>query len=137
MCRGNRKSRFTNAGIGNARLPDDAVERFRNCFEFGGHKAAIVGKAAKEFKLYLVSKLPEAESRKAFFTPAKSIEEALETILSENPEAKVHVMPHGGCTLPVNSMKKTTVDKKQNVKQESCKKGEISKGIKPVTLVYD
>ena len=98
-------------GIGNkvyecwnreCKIPDDAVERFKHCFEFGGHKAAIVGKAAKEFKLYLVSKLPEAESKKAFFTPAKSIEEALEAILSENPEAKVHVMPHGGCTLPVN-----------------------------------
>jgi nickel-dependent lactate racemase len=31
----------------------------------------------------------------------KSIEEALEKILSENPEAKIHVMPDGGWTLPV------------------------------------
>ncbi len=97
-------------GIGNkvyecwnreCKIPDEAVERFKHCFEFGGHKAAIVGRAAKEFKLYLVSKLPEEESKKAFFTPVKSIEEALEKILSENPEAKVHIMPNGGCTLPV------------------------------------
>ncbi|MGA9187471.1 MAG: nickel-dependent lactate racemase [Methanosarcina sp.] len=97
-------------GIGNkvyecwnreCKTPDEAVERFKHCFEFGGHKAAIVGRAAKEFKLYLVSKLPEEESKKAFFTPVKSIEEALEKILSENPEAKVHIMPNGGCTLPV------------------------------------
>jgi len=97
-------------GIGNkvyecwnreCRVPEDAVERFKNCFEFGGHKAAIVGRAAKEFKLYLVSKLPEAESEKAFFTPVESIEEALEKVFSENPEAKVHVMPDGGWTLPV------------------------------------
>ncbi|MDR7665870.1 nickel-dependent lactate racemase [Methanosarcina sp. Z-7115] len=97
-------------GIGNkvyecwnreCKTPDEAVERFKHCFEFGGHKAAIVGRAAKEFKLYLVSKLPEEESKKAFFTPVKSIEEALKKILSENPEAKVHIMPNGGCTLPV------------------------------------
>jgi len=96
-------------GIGNkvyecwnkeCRAPEDAVKRFKNCFEFGGHKAAIVGRAAKEFKLYLVSKLPETEGRNAFFTPAKSIDEALEKILSENPDAKIHVMPNGGWTLP-------------------------------------
>jgi nickel-dependent lactate racemase len=97
-------------GIGNqvyerwnseCRTPCEAVEKFRECFEFGGHKAAIVGKAAKDFKLYIVSRLPEDESKKAFFKPVKSIGEALEKILSENPEAKIHVMPNGGWTLPV------------------------------------
>lgn len=97
-------------GIGNkvyecwsreCRDPEDAIERFKNCFEFGGHKAAIVGRAAKEFKLYLVSKLPETESKNAFFIPAKSIDEALEKIFSENPDAKIHIMPDGGWTLPV------------------------------------
>ncbi len=97
-------------GIGNkvyecwnreCRAPEDAVKRFKNCFEFGGHKAAIVGRAAKEFKLYLVSKLPEMESRNAFFIPTKSIDEALEKVLSENPDAKIHVMPNGGWTLTV------------------------------------
>jgi nickel-dependent lactate racemase len=83
------------------KTPDEAIEKFRGCFEFGGHKAAIVGRAAKEFKLYLVSKLPDVESRKTFFIPVKSIEEALEKVLSENPEAKIHVMPDGGWTLPV------------------------------------
>ena len=53
------------------KTPDEAVEKFRKCFEFGGHKAAIVGRTAKEFKLYLISKLPEAESRKCLFYPRK------------------------------------------------------------------
>jgi lactate racemase len=83
------------------KTPDEAIEKFRGYFEFGGHKAAIVGRAAKEFKLYLVSKLSDSESRKTFFIPVKSIEEALEKVLSENPEAKIHVMPEGGWTLPV------------------------------------
>jgi nickel-dependent lactate racemase len=83
------------------KTPDEAIEKFRGCFEFGGHKSAIVGRAVKEFNLYLVSKLPDTESRKAFFTPLKSVEEALDKVLSENPEAKIHVMPYGGWTLPV------------------------------------
>ncbi len=85
------------------KTPDEAVERFRKCFEFGGHKTAVVGRAVKEFKLYLVSKLPDADSRNSFFIPTKSMKEGLEMILSENPEAKIHIMPDGGRTLPVKS----------------------------------
>jgi lactate racemase len=83
------------------KTPDEAIEKFRNCFEFGGHKTAVVGRAAKNFKLYLVSKLSDADCTKSFFTTARSMEEALEKILSENPEAKIHIMPAGGWTLPV------------------------------------
>lgn len=81
--------------------PDDAIERFKHCFEFGGHKTAIVAKVAKKFKLYLVSKLPEEQTRTAFFTPMASLKDALSAVLSENPDAKIHLMPHGGQTLPV------------------------------------
>ena len=81
--------------------PDDAIERFKHCFEFGGHKSAIVAIAAKKFRLYLVSKLPEEKARDAFFIPMGSVQEALSAVLSDNPEAKIHVMPHGGQTLPV------------------------------------
>ena len=79
--------------------PDDAIERFKHCFEFGGHKSAIVAIAAKKFKLYLVSKLPEDKARTAFFTPMASVQEALSAVLSENPDAKIHLMPHGGQTV--------------------------------------
>ncbi|MGB9927522.1 MAG: transcriptional regulator, partial [Methanosarcina sp.] len=88
------------------RSPEEAVEKFRAHFEFGGHKAAIVGRAAKEYKLYFVSGLPDLESRNAFFIPAKSVQEALNHILSENPGAKIHVMPNGGWTLPVKKHNK-------------------------------
>ena len=97
-------------GIGNqvyecwnreCRSPDDAIERFKNCFEFGGHKSAIVAKIAKKFKIYLVSKLPDEQTRCAFFTPMPGLKEALSAVLLENPDAKIHLMPHGGQTLPV------------------------------------
>ena len=64
-------------------------------------RAAIIAKIAKKFKLYLVSKLPEEQTRSAFFTPMPSIKDALSAVLSENPDAKIHLMPHGGQTLPV------------------------------------
>jgi lactate racemase len=88
------------------KTPDEAVEKFRGFFEFGGHKTATVGKAAKEFKLYLVSKLNEEESKNAFFIPVKSINEALEKIFPENPDVKIHIMPEGGWTLPVKREEK-------------------------------
>jgi lactate racemase len=97
-------------GIGNqvyecwnkeCKSPDEAIERFKQCFEFGGHKSAIVAKIAKKFKLYLISKLPEEQTRSAFFTPTSDLKEALYVLLSENPDAKIHLMPHGGQTLPV------------------------------------
>jgi len=96
-------------GIGNqvyecwnreCKTPDEAIERFNNCFEFGGHKTAIIAKIAKKFRLYLVSKLPEQQTRSAFFTPVESLKEALSAVLSENPDARIHLMPHGGQTLP-------------------------------------
>lgn len=81
--------------------PEDAVMRFKECFEFGGHKSAIVAKAAMKFKLYLVSKMSPEKSKEAFFTPMENVKEALNAILSENPDVKIHIMPHGGQTLPV------------------------------------
>ncbi|MCQ1536933.1 nickel-dependent lactate racemase [Methanosarcina sp. KYL-1] len=83
------------------KTPDEAVEKFRHCFEFGGHKSAIVGKAAGQFKLYMVSKLSEDISRSTYFIPMESVQKALDAILAENPDAKIHVMPDGGWTLPV------------------------------------
>jgi len=97
-------------GIGNqvyecwnreCRTPDDAIERFKQCFEFGGHKTAIIARISKKFKLYLVSKLSDEQTRTAFFTPMPTLKDALSAVLSENPGARIHLMPHGGQTLPV------------------------------------
>ncbi len=80
--------------------PEDAIERFKNCFEFGGHKSAIVAKISKKFKIYLISKLSQEQTRTAFFTPMPNLKEALSVVLFEKPDAKIHLMPYGGQTLP-------------------------------------
>ena len=96
-------------GIGNyvyecwnneCKSPEDAIERFKHCFEFGGHKSAIVAKISKKFKIYLVSKLHKEQTRNAFFTPMPNLKEALSVVLFEKPDAKIHLMPYGGQTLP-------------------------------------
>ena len=79
----------------------DAVSRFKDEFEFGGHKAATTAAASLRFKLYLYSTLPGAKAEEAFFIPCASVEEAISKVLSENPNAKFHVIPYGGQTLPV------------------------------------
>jgi len=96
-------------GIGNAvydrwnkscTTADDAIERFKKEFEFGGHKAATTAAASKRFDLYLVSSLSDEDTRDAFFEPCQTIEEAISRVLSENPNARFLVMPYGGQTLP-------------------------------------
>ncbi|MDR0767779.1 MAG: nickel-dependent lactate racemase [Methanosarcinales archaeon] len=78
----------------------DAIARFKKEFEFGGHRTATVAAAAQRFDLYLVSSLPDETAKEAFFTPCKTIEEAVSKVLAKNSNAKFHVIPYGGQTLP-------------------------------------
>lgn len=82
--------------------PEETIEKFNCSFELGGHKAANIAKMAKKFNLYLVSNMPEEDAKNAFFKPAKSIQETLDNILAENPDASIQVMPYGVLTLPMN-----------------------------------
>jgi nickel-dependent lactate racemase len=84
-----------------AESPDDVISKFDACFEFGGHKAALTAKMAKDYELYLVSSLSCIDAEKAFFTPVQNLQETLDRILIKNPQARVHVMPYGGMVLPM------------------------------------
>lgn len=97
-------------GIGNAvyerwnkecKTAADAIDRFKKDFEFGGHKAATTAAASLRFDLYLVSSLSDETVKEAFLTPCRTVEEAISAVLSKNPDAKFHVIPYGGQTLPV------------------------------------
>ncbi|WNY23282.1 Lactate racemase [Methanimicrococcus hongohii] len=96
-------------GIGNdiyskwikeCKTPADAIDRFNKVFEFGGHKAATTAAASQRFDLYLVSSIPDETAEEAFFIPCKTVEEAVSKIMAKNPDAKFHVLPYGGQTLP-------------------------------------
>jgi nickel-dependent lactate racemase len=84
-----------------AQSPDDVIRKFDACFEFGGHKAALTAKMAKDYDLYLVSSLSCGDAEGAFFIHVEDIQETLDGILAKNPRARVHVMPYGGMVLPM------------------------------------
>lgn len=80
--------------------PQGAVERFNHSFVQGGHKAALIGKMAQEFELYLVSDLPPQTAEKAYFKPASSVQEAFADAAAKyGADARVLVVPYGGSTL--------------------------------------
>ena len=84
--------------------PVEAIERLNNGFLQGGHKAALVGKLALKFKLYLVSDLPPEVARKAYFKPVPSVQEAFDMASADHgPNARVLVVPYGGSTLVTGS----------------------------------
>ncbi|GFO97725.1 transcriptional regulator [groundwater metagenome] len=78
---------------------DEVIERFREGFVMGGHKAALIAALSKKADLYLVSSLPEEMVRKANFIPS-ALKEAVETALAKHGEsARIMVVPYGGSML--------------------------------------
>lgn len=85
-----------------SKTPDDAIMKFKHSFEFGGHKAALIAQLSKKYDLYLVSDLPDADAKNAFFKPVISVQEVLDGVLNETPDARVCIMPYGSLTLPIS-----------------------------------
>ena len=77
-------------------------ERFGREYEFGGHKAAFLAKESLEHHLILVSALPSERAEMCFFSPAKTLQQALELARERQGKgARMLVMPHGNLTLAV------------------------------------
>jgi len=77
-------------------------ERFGREYEFGGHKAAFLAKESLEHHLILVSALPSERAEMCFFSPAKTLPEALQLAREQQGKgARMLVMPHGNLTLAV------------------------------------
>jgi nickel-dependent lactate racemase len=80
----------------------DCWERFGREYEFGGHKAAFLAKESMQHHLILVSALPKDRAEMCFFTPAATLEQALELARArQGKDARMLVMPHGNLTLAV------------------------------------
>lgn len=81
---------------------EECWERFGREYEFGGHKAAFLAKESMEHHLILVSALPQDKAEMCFFSPAKTIEEALDLARErQGKDSRMIVMPHGNLTLAV------------------------------------
>ncbi|MDP3103548.1 MAG: nickel-dependent lactate racemase [Candidatus Methanoperedens sp.] len=78
---------------------DEVIERFRNGFVMGGHKAALIAALSKKVDLYLVSSMPDEMVSKANFIPT-TLKEALDMALAKHGEnARIMVVPYGGSML--------------------------------------
>jgi len=81
---------------------EECWERFGREYEFGGHKAAFLARDSLEYQLILVSALPRETAEMCFFTPARTLEEALLMARArQGKDARLLVMPHGNLTLAV------------------------------------
>ena len=81
---------------------EDCWERFGREYEFGGHKAAFLAKQSMQHHLILVSALPRERAEMCYFTPAATLEEALQLAKArQGRDARMLVMPHGNLTLAV------------------------------------
>jgi nickel-dependent lactate racemase len=70
-------------------------------FEVGGHKAFWIARLARQYRVYLVSDLDPAFTRKCGFQPVDPAnhQESLNTLAAS--AHRIGVMPHAGHTLPV------------------------------------
>ncbi len=81
--------------------PDELMERIRENFVLGGHKAAAIAAVLKQAGVYLVSGLSPELVRRCGFTPFATVKEALEAALAQvGSGARLLVMPYGGAILP-------------------------------------
>lgn len=84
-----------------AKKPQDLIDRLRENFTLGGHKAAAIAMVEQEADIYLVSDWDDAAVRGIFMTPFASAQEALNAAFEKcGRDAAVLAMPYGGSTLP-------------------------------------
>ena len=84
-----------------AKTPQEPIERLRERFLLGGHKAAAVCRIILKHKVYLISSLNKVEVRKMFLIPVTSVFEAIEEILSESKHnIDVLIIPYANSTFP-------------------------------------
>lgn len=77
-----------------ASRPQDIIERFSAGFQLGGHKAYAICRLLERVRVVLVSRMDPGMTRKAFLTPAASLQEAWEQVsFHHGPAARVLVVP--------------------------------------------
>jgi nickel-dependent lactate racemase len=81
--------------------PDQLIQRIKDKFVLGGHKAAAIALAMKRADLYLVSSFPREHVRLMGFYPYSNAADAVDAALRKvGSGAMVAIMPHGGATVP-------------------------------------
>jgi len=91
--------------IEEANSPDDIINRLKNKFVLGGHKAYSIAKLVKEVKVILISSLPSNKVRKLFFIPMENILQALDYVKDKyGDDFQAYILPSGNTVLPFFSI---------------------------------
>lgn len=81
--------------------PSDILDRFKEGFVLGGHKAYAIAQVCAEKEVVLVSSLGPEKTRGLFMTYMPDPGSALEYVRAKHGrDYKAYVMPHSGLTLP-------------------------------------
>jgi nickel-dependent lactate racemase len=90
------------AWLTDARSADEVLQRIKQEFVLGGHKAAAISAVQKRASVYLVSALPDEVVRRCRMVPFGAPNQALEAAFDAlGPAASLLVLPQGGSLLPV------------------------------------
>ncbi len=85
----------------NSESPDALVNRIRENFVLGGHKAAAIGMVLQRAEIYLVSDMDPELVKRSFMKPYTCAQQAFDDALAKlGKTADVITMPYGGSVLP-------------------------------------
>lgn len=85
-----------------SKTPGEMIERIKENFQLGGHKAAAIAMVLEKADIYLVSEMEDDFVKSIFMRPYGNLQQAVDEAMKKHGKwAKVTVMPYGGSTLPV------------------------------------
>ncbi len=85
----------------NSKTSVDLVNRIKEKFILGGHKASAIGMVLQKSDIYLVSDMDPKLVEQSFLKPYTSAQKAFEDALKKyNGNADIITMPYGGSVLP-------------------------------------
>ncbi len=85
-----------------AQRPEDNIERIKEKFLIGGHKAFAISKVAAEKEIILISSLSQEQTENIFAKKMDTIQEAVEYLKEKHGEDySAYIMPQGSLTVPV------------------------------------
>jgi nickel-dependent lactate racemase len=85
-----------------AQKPEDNVDRIKEKFLIGGHKAFAISKVAAEKEIILISSLTKERTENIFASKMENIQEAVDFLKEKHgADYSVYIMPQGSLTVPV------------------------------------
>lgn len=86
--------------LSSSKDPRQVLDAISTKYRLGNHKAARIAELATRADIWIVTDLDREMMSSVNFTPFPSVGDAVDLVLSENPDARVIVFTHGSVTIP-------------------------------------